>query len=469
MNDTMEKKSNIYLYFLILLGIQACKPDEVGFLNDNLRYNVAEIQVNQGSVVYTDALIANGSTTPLNVSLLAIRNKRTGALAPEFLEEHELSTYLSEITWRDTTLEQLYSKIGKAMYPPFMLNSIGGRIGFTQATTFVDTGLYTIDIEVSNIAGKRTYNEALDFRIIGTKSDSIFYQACTSSDYGVEDNFITYPNFEIDIEHIPDGENKIIYMWLDKDGKPFNPAAGEVIRRGDRPTFKNWSPYYPEVVTDTALVYEYPDVSGLTYPIMNGTYVNGEYWSGDPISYYRVVGTANDLRRNLNPVSTIKFYLPGTYIVRCKFLTVSHATITETKVTVPYDVDLPEGAGYTATPVNVDQQDLEEIFGLTAGQISSLIGSSIKFYGVESNGILNPMNTATEPGHWFDANGNVTNWGDEARLYSEYDVSGFMFNIGQYPDKNVAGDTYTIRQALVYDKGNEGLIQVTFVFNITIK
>ncbi len=308
---------------LLLLTYGGCSPDEIGYLSDNLRYNVTNIQVNQGSVVYTDALIGNGSTTPLNVELLDIRNKRTGEPAPEFFEEHEISTYLAEITPQDNTLEKLFAKIGKKNYPSLMVNSIGGRVGFSQATTFIDTGLYTIDLRVSNVAASKVYKEVLDIHVIGVKADSIYYRACTSSNFGTEDDFTAYNDYDVTVEHIPAGDNKVIFMWLDKDGKPFNPSKGDIIKRGDRPTFKNWSPYYDEIVTDTALVYPYPDVSGLTYPIMSGTYVGSVLWTGDPICYYRVVGTANNLHRNLNPVSTIKFYLPGTYIVRFKFKTIS--------------------------------------------------------------------------------------------------------------------------------------------------
>ncbi|WP_437922060.1 hypothetical protein [Sphingobacterium sp. LRF_L2] len=320
----MKKKIFWNVCFLVACSVlYKCKPSEEGYLSETFRYNVENLQVNQGSVVYTDPLISNGSTTPLTVNLLAIRNKETGELAPEFLEEQEISTYLGEVTWRDTTLEQLNAKIGKSMYPPLMVNTVGGRVGFTQATNFVNAGSYTIDIEVSNLVGKRTINNALDFDIIGAKIDSIFYQACTSSDYGAEDNFTSYSNYRVDVEYIPEGENKIVYMWLDKDGKAFSPKAGQVIKRGDRPTFKNWSPYYPEEVTDTALVYEFPDVSGLVYPIISGIYIGSTYWSGDPICYYRVVGTANSLGRNLNPVTTVKYYRKGTYIVRFRFLTLS--------------------------------------------------------------------------------------------------------------------------------------------------
>ena len=326
--NKMKKQSFIIgLAGLSILVFGSCKNDQLGYLSENMRYNVENLQVNQGSVVYTDALIANGSSTPLTVNLLAVRNKETGEVTNDFFKEHEITTYLAEVTWRDTTLEQLQTKIGKAKYPPMMLNAIGGRVGFTQSTHFVSPGQYTIDVEVSNIAGKKKFKNILDFNVIAAKKEDILFKSCTSSDYGAESNFLPYTDYEINVEYLPEGENKIVYQWEDKNGKPFNPKKGEIIKRGDRPTFKNWSPYYPEEVTDTALVYRYPDVSGLVYPIMNGTYIGTELWSGDPISYYRVVGTANSLGRNLNPVSTIKFYRSGTYIVRFKFLTLTRIDV----------------------------------------------------------------------------------------------------------------------------------------------
>ncbi|OJZ06268.1 MAG: hypothetical protein BGP15_11110 [Sphingobacterium sp. 40-24] len=322
----MKKRSFIIGLAGLSLGLlNSCKSDQIGYLSENIRYNVENLQVNQGAVVYTDAIVANGSTTPLTVNLLAVRNKETGELSTEFSKEHEISTYLAEITWRDTTLDLLNAKIGKAKYPPMMLNATGGRVGFTQATQFVTPGQYTIDVEVSNVAGQKKFKNILDFNVIGAKKEDILFKSCTSSDYGAESNFLPYTDYEIVVEHQAEGENKIVYQWEDKNGKPFNPKKGEVIKRGDRPTFKNWSPYYPEEVTDTGLVYRYPDVSGLVYPIMNGTYVGTEFWSGDPISYYRIVGTATTLGRNLNPVSTIKFYRSGTYTVRFRFLTITHS------------------------------------------------------------------------------------------------------------------------------------------------
>lgn len=139
----MKKRSFIIGLAGLSLGLlDSCKSDQIGYLSENIRYNVENLQVNQGAVVYTDAIVANGSTTPLTVNLLAVRNKETGELSTEFSKEHEISTYLAEITWRDTTLDLLNAKIGKAKYPPMMLNATGGRVGFTQATQFVTGTVY---------------------------------------------------------------------------------------------------------------------------------------------------------------------------------------------------------------------------------------------------------------------------------------------------------------------------------------
>lgn len=97
------------------------------------------------------------------------------------------------------------------------------------------------------------------------------------------------------------------------------------------------------------------------------------------------------------------------------------------------------------------------------------MGSSIKFYAVESNGTLNATTTANGYGHWFDAQGNVISWGTNARVFSEYDASAHVFSIGQYPGHSAVGDKYTIRQALVYEYETGKKAQVTFIFNVKIE
>lgn len=135
-----------------------------------------------------------------------------------------------------------------------------------------------------------------------------------------------------------------------------------------------------------------------------------------------------------------------------------------------YDIAFPYNAGgYTGTAVQIDRNELAEAFGLTVNQVSTLFDTQIAFNGTNSDGTLNPNSTAFPPGHWFDADGNVTEWGATAVLFSEYNASGFVFNIGQYPGQAVQGNTYVIRQSMVYKDDNDEETQVTFRFNVTIE
>ncbi|SFB79152.1 protein of unknown function [Parapedobacter composti] len=296
------------------VAIGSCTKVENGYISDYITYNIQTLEAVQGQVAYTGSLVLDGSTSPVNVRLLSIRDKETGREATEFLETYDIATFQGEITAEDNTLEKLMTKIAIAKVPAIMINETGGRVGLTRSTTNVNTGLYTIDVEVTNVRGTKVLNEALDIRLLPAVSHNISYQAMTTSDFGIEDNFIdASQHLEIEVRREPTEENKIILQWVDRNGTPFNPKAGEIIKRGDRPTFSDWSPYFPEEVTDTGISYKFPN-TGLNYPLIRQINLAGSAWN-DGIVYYRVVGSATDINRNINPVSTINYHLNGTYTV----------------------------------------------------------------------------------------------------------------------------------------------------------
>ncbi|HTJ52475.1 MAG TPA: DUF4859 domain-containing protein [Cyclobacteriaceae bacterium] len=142
-------------------------------------------------------------------------------------------------------------------------------------------------------------------------------------------------------------------------------------------------------------------------------------------------------------------------------------------LTLTYDVKFPFSADtYPGGTVQMNDDDIFKMakaFVLQPSQISSAIGSSVKFYGVESNGTLNPTTTANGYGHWFDTSGNVIAWGTNAMVYSEFTNTNWTFSLGQYPGHSKSGSTYTIKQALVYEYESGKTVQTTFVFNITIE
>ena len=82
---------------------------------------------------------------------------------------------------------------------------------------------------------------------------------------------------------------------------------------------------------------------------------------------------------------------------------------------------------------------------------------------------MNITTTATGLGHWFDIDGNICAYGDNAKVFSEFDKTNFTFSIGQYPGHCSSGNQFKVKQALVYQYAAGKKVQVTFVFNITIK
>lgn len=89
------------------------------------------------------------------------------------------------------------------------------------------------------------------------------------------------------------------------------------------------------------------------------------------------------------------------------------------------------------------------------------------FYAVNrlSGGCVNKGSTANGYGHWFNANGTCTDYGNGS-LYSEFTPSTLTFNVGQKPKALTQGKTYTISQAVKYRKDSNTAV-ARFIFNVT--
>jgi hypothetical protein len=295
-----------------ILGIYSCEKVEKGFLSDSIYYIENPFTVQQGITTTSATLVADGSTNPLKVTLLSIRDKKTGAKIDSlFLTPKMMSTYTGGITYEDSTLALLKAKLKDSMVAPFSINSIGGRLQFTQTTLYVDPGSYTIDVKVSNIKGERTLQDACNIIVTPIATiDTITYKSWTTAD--AAGTFYTLPaTLQMDVKHDAQGPGKIIFQWKDKNGHFFNPAAGEVYGRDQRPSFRHWDPYYQEVKTDTSIEYEYPQ--GVPeFPVFAVSSVG----FNDGICYYRVDRKYTDIGLHVNTVSAIKYYVTrGSYTV----------------------------------------------------------------------------------------------------------------------------------------------------------
>ena len=111
---------------------------------------------------------------------------------------------------------------------------------------------------------------------------------------------------------------------VDKNGVPFNPKAGEVIARGDRPIFENYAKFNPVIITDTAMICDFE-----VAPFPLAKYVTPATDWGH-LMYYRIPSTyvAIDGRTtgmySANPRWDFQLKLEGTYIVEIKLTDCLH-------------------------------------------------------------------------------------------------------------------------------------------------
>ena len=138
----------------------------------------------------------------------------------------------------------------------------------------------------------------------------------------------------------------------------------------------------------------------------------------------------------------------------------SVAEITVQKIAL--ETTLPISDNYAPVTLDLNGSEVASIFGIKRTEIED----KVEFYGVEPDGTLNSQTTGEGTGHWFDKDGKIATWDPNGTsiVFSNVDLTTMTTKIGHMPDKVKSGDTFTIRQALVY-----GSKQVTFEIKVTIE
>lgn len=144
---------------------------------------------------------------------------------------------------------------------------------------------------------------------------------------------------------------------------------------------------------------------------------------------------------------------------------------------ITQDVEIPMNAGYGGVKVNLDPDGKllevleyatteELVFALGQIQDGAQVNHDITFfaYNYSTKYEFNEPSTTNYFGHWFDANGDVCNWGDQAYLFCEKrDTFSLDFTLGIFPDRLSTGEEYKIVEAMKYDD-----YKVAFLFNVKI-
>lgn len=132
---------------------------------------------------------------------------------------------------------------------------------------------------------------------------------------------------------------------------------------------------------------------------------------------------------------------------------------------------------YSSVRVQYDMDAVSQALGLSTAQLKSVkVGASndIRFVGISTNGTLKESTTTSTSsptcyGHWFNSSGDVCNYDGNARIFAEFYPDKYGCYIGQYPGRLSRGNTYTIRQAIIYKhtdgKAYKAIMQVNLSIN----
>lgn len=138
-----------------------------------------------------------------------------------------------------------------------------------------------------------------------------------------------------------------------------------------------------------------------------------------------------------------------------------------------YSVDLTiSSTSYDGTTLLPEWNKIAETFGLTKEEIIAGIQEAdgapeITGFAIQGSthaDVSGASNTNGYWGHWWDANGDVTTWGESAVVYCEFygEDGEEVINIGQYPGHLTDGQTVKIIECLKY---NEIRVAVVITIN----
>ncbi|MGK9118078.1 DUF5007 domain-containing protein [Olivibacter jilunii] len=326
------KKIILISSVLLLTVLVSCKKIEPGFLSEGIRYKDNTILCKRGmTLTLSDRINADGSTPPYTFKMLNLRNKETGQPAPEeFYKNYELLVFKSGMVFNaetDTTVDLLNAKREVVNKPPMEFNTNSGQLAFNRASSNLPLGDYVFDVEMTNSKGTRLYENFAQISVVDPTIEDMFtvtYQAATGSNSSEVFTTTTAP--KLSCSKVSNEGARVILKIVDKNGNAFNPAAGEVIKRGDRPTFENHARFNPVITTDTAMICDFEVAPfPLTAYITPSTDWGYLMYYRIPMAYASIDGIPNN---NVNPVFGFRMLMEGTYVVEVKLPSVTRITPT---------------------------------------------------------------------------------------------------------------------------------------------
>ncbi len=318
----------------MLTSISACKKIDKGFQSTNIRYKNGDLIAKRGLSLYqSDQINADGSTPPYTFKLLNLR-KLDGTPAPkEFTTEYEITVFKPGQSFNaetDISLELLNKKRETIKTLPMTFNEKSGQLSFNKGSANIPLGKYVFDVEMTNSTRTALFPSIATVDIQDPKTEDLFVITdAVANAFSDQTGAVTaQKNPIITCTKIANTGARAILKMVDKNGKVFNPKAGEIIKRGDRPVFENYAKFNKVIETDTALICDFeiapfPLVKYIT-PTTNWGFlmyyrIPSQFVTVDGAQFTPAKGTFS-----VNPRWSWQLKLEGTYVIQVKFTDVTH-------------------------------------------------------------------------------------------------------------------------------------------------
>lgn len=360
------KKNKIISFLFVLCAIaitdifSGCTKIEKGFISPYQQYAVNQFTVIRGRVSTSYSLINDGSSIPMHIKWTHIYDS-TGKVVDEmFSKKYTVGIWTAAYNAAtDQTYATIMAKRSTAEMEPIVVNENNGTITSNEATLNIPLGSYTMDLEVSNVAGTVSLKKIMQINIVdglaletapeqgsfangrapaGTASVTYFYNGSNN------------PYVKYNINRYADTPNVLSLKFVDKNGVPFNPNT-EVIKRPaagldpNPPFLQNLQDYAPDTyaASDTAISIKFPIVPFPVNSLGNGYNMyyhiktsavqidSTSSWSGNAAGIYyqgtadpHYLGTYVNDEFDYSIRVPMRIFVPGSYEFTVKILNVTH-------------------------------------------------------------------------------------------------------------------------------------------------
>lgn len=308
---------------LVLICGWSCQKTKTGYLSSDLYYIENPLIAARGANTVSGALQVNGSTTPIYVELVKAVDANGNGVDSLLATKGSFPGFSDAIGAGDSTLDLLNKKIIQVTAPAVSVSPMGGRIQVSPASKAIPMGTYTLDIKVSNSSGSVMLPGACKIVIGASIPPDTVYSGAYAGTLDALGNYsggLASPS--VNVQYFPSSSNKIVFKWVDKNGKVYNALANGIGVRKGRWNFRNFDPYYPQVLTDTSVEYQYPTVPN-EFPAFPNNGSDGTTPRGNFGCFFKLPAGSNSTGGAMFTFSDVAFFSQGLYVVTISLSDVS--------------------------------------------------------------------------------------------------------------------------------------------------